>query len=101
MGGSAGQKLTSGGVAATPLQQALGQYTTGEGLVQTGFNFAPGPALSTNATQSDVGNMFAGAKQTAESSLANTAAQQAQINNAVGGLGSGLGGLLGGLGRLL
>ena len=102
MTSSVGNLLTQGGVSATPEQQAAGRWTTGQGIV-SGLNaMQGGPSLSTNETQlAGVGPAFAGAQQVAQSSLADTAAQQQFLNQQFNQLSSGLGGLIGGAGRIL
>lgn len=93
--GGIGSVLTQGGVGLTGPQQALANWTTGQGLVNTGTSFQGGPNISTNATQSSVGNMFAGAQEAGQESLANTAAEQNFLNSQASQLFGGLGSILG------
>lgn len=96
--GGIGSVLTSGGVPITAPQQALANWTTGQGLVNTGTTFQGGPNISTNATQSSVGNMLAGAKEAGSESLANTAAEQNFLNQQSSQLFGGIGNILGKIG---
>ena len=95
-----GGLLTSGG-GISPMQQALAQYTTGQDIVKTTQDFTGGeraghggPGISTMATQAFAGDRFAGAKQAAEASQKDAAAQAASINSQFGQLSSGLGSVL-------
>jgi|SRR5215471_7263877 len=101
--GSPGQALTAGGVAPTPFQQALAQYTAGQQSLGAKQTFGgTGMGISTGETQGEAGALAAGALQASEESQADTAALQNLINQNfnkfAGGLGSALGGIGGKLG---
>ena len=92
--GGIGQKLTSVGIAASPEQMALSQYHTGQGIEAAQAKFAQIPH-STNLTQAAGGPRVKGAVEAGQLSQADTAAQQAFLNQQFGNLTSGVGGALG------
>lgn len=91
--GGVGQKATAGG-GISPDQQALAQYHFGQGAVKAESDFAP-IAHSTNETQAISGARAGAAKEAAQQSQADAAAQQQFINQQTGNLTSGVGSILG------
>lgn len=94
--GGIGSILTQGGVPLSGPQQALADYTKGQGEVAGSTAFQGGPSLSTNETmQAGVAPGFAGANVAGEESLANTRALQNFFNTQSSQLFGGLGNILG------
>lgn len=94
--GGIGSALTQGGVPLSGPQQALADYTKGQGEVSGSTAFQGGPSLSTNETmQAGVAPGFAGAQQAGQESLANTLALQNFFNQQSSQLFGGLGNILG------
>lgn len=99
--GGIGSALTQGGIAPTATQQALADYTKGQGEVSGATAFQGGPSVSTNETmQAGVAPGFSGAQVAGQESLANTAALQNFFNQQSSQLFGGLGNILGKAGSL-
>jgi hypothetical protein len=95
MSNNIGGLLTQSGVPATGLQQALQQYTAGEGELKNAADFSAGMGHSTNVTQADTGPLAQQALNLGKESLANTSAQQNFLNTSFGNFAGGLGNILG------